>query len=72
MKDRIFIEFLNNNNERMLIDFNDIRCVQEGNSEHSKGYCKIFFFSDVNVQQWIKEDYNSVLNKIKMILKTLT
>ena len=69
MKDRRrFIEFLNNNNERMLIDFDDIRCVQEGNSDTSKGYCKIFFFSDVNVQQWVKDDYQNVVNKFKFIL----
>ncbi len=49
MKDRRFIEFVNNNNERMLIDFDDIRVIQEGNTDSSKGYCKIFFFSDVNV-----------------------
>jgi hypothetical protein len=72
MKDRRFIEFVNNNNERMLIDFDDIRVIQEGNTDSSKGYCKIFFFSDVNVQQWIKEDYNSVINKMKMILKITT
>jgi hypothetical protein len=72
MKDRRFIEFVNNNNERMLIDFDDIRAIQEGNTDSSKGYCKIFFFSDVNVQQWIKEDYDSVINKMKMILKITT
>lgn len=72
MKDRRFIEFVNNNNERMLIDFDDIRAIQEGNTDSSKGYCKIFFFSDVNVQQWIKEDYESVINKMKMILKITT
>ena len=72
MKDRRFIEFVNNNNERMLIDFDDIRGIQEGNTDSSKGYCKIIFFSNINVQQWIKEDYESVINKMKMILKITT
>ena len=65
---RNFIEFVNNQDERMLIDLNDIRLIQEGNTDTFKGYCKIFFYSDVNVQQWIKEDYDSIIKKLNEIL----
>lgn len=60
---RYFLEFINNKDLKILIDLNDIRFIQEG-GEHSKDYCKIFFYSDITISEWIKEDYNSVIEKI--------
>jgi hypothetical protein len=61
---RYFLQFINNKDRRILIDLNDIRFIEEG-GEHSKGYCKIFFYSDITISEWIKEDYDSVIEKIQ-------
>jgi hypothetical protein len=61
---RNFIEFINNKDVRILLDFNDIRAIEEG-PETSKEYCKIFFYSAINTFQWVKEDYDSIILKLK-------
>lgn len=67
----VFVEFVTNSKQRMLIDFYDIRGVMEGNTEADKGYCKIFFHSNVNTFQWIESDYESIVNKITAVLQSL-
>jgi hypothetical protein len=67
----VFIEFVTNTNQRMLIDFFDIRGVREGNAESDKGYCKIFFHSNVETFQWVKSDYEGLVNKMTAVLQSL-
>lgn len=62
--ERFFLEFINNKDCRVLIDLNDIKFIQEG-GEHSKGYCKIYFYSSSEIFEWVKEDYDSVILKLK-------
>ena len=58
-----FIEFTTSKDKRLLIDFNDIRAIEEG-GEHSPDYCKLYFYSSTNIQQWIKEDYDNVIQRL--------
>jgi hypothetical protein len=67
---RYFLEFINNKDCRILIDLNDIRFIEEG-GEHSKGYCKIFFYSDITISEWIKEDYDSIILKLQNYYENL-
>ena len=67
---RYFLEFVNNKNVRVLIDTTDIKFIQEG-SETSKGYCKIYFYSSAEIFEWINEDYDSVIEKLKNYYKNL-
>ena len=67
---RYFLEFVNNKNVRVLIDTADIRFIQEG-CEQSKGYCKIYFYSSTEIFEWINEDYDSVIEKLKNYYKNL-
>lgn len=62
--ERCFLEFTDNKDRRVLIDLNDIRYIEEG-GEHSKGFCRMYFYSDINAQVWIKSDYDNLLNKIQ-------
>jgi len=68
--ERYFLEFINNKDIRVLIDLNDIKFIQEGH-EQSKGYCKIYFYSDSETFEWIKEDYDSVILKLNNYYKNL-
>jgi hypothetical protein len=68
--DRFFLEFVNNKNVRVLIDTADIKFIQEG-GETSKGYCKIYFYSSAEIFEWINEDYDSVIEKLKNYYKNL-
>jgi hypothetical protein len=61
-----FIDFKTNRDKRILIDLNDIRAIEEG-GENSEGYCKIYFYSSTNIQQWIKEDYDNVIQRLLAI-----
>lgn len=61
-----FIDFTTNKNKRILIDLNDIRAIEEG-GEHSEGYCKLYFYSSTEIQQWIKEDYDNVIQRLLAI-----
>ena len=70
MKEIFFLEFINNKDCRVLIDLNDIKFIQEG-GEQSKGYCKIYFYSSPEIFEWIKEDYDSVIEKLKNYYKNL-
>lgn len=67
---RYFLEFINNKDQRILIDLNDIRFIQEG-GQNSKDYCKIFFYSDITISEWIKEDYDSVIEKLNNFFTNL-
>lgn len=62
--ERCFLEFTDNKDRRVLIDLYDIRYIEEG-GEHSKGFCRIFFYSDISTHVWIKSDYDNLLNKIQ-------
>ena len=61
---RYFLEFIDNKDRRVIIDLNDIRYIEEG-GEHSKEYCRMFFYSDTKAQVWIKSDYDNLINKIQ-------
>ena len=61
-----FIDFTTNRDRRILIDLNDIRAIEEGTIE-SDGYCKLYFYSSTNIQQWIKEDYDNVIQRLLAI-----
>lgn len=65
-----FLEFIDNKDRRVLIDLNDIRYIEEG-GEHSKGFCRMYFYSDIQVQVWIKSDYDNLINKIENFYKFL-
>jgi len=68
--ERYFLEFVNNKNLRVLIDTADIKFIQEG-GEQSEGYCKIYFYSSPEISEWIKEDYDSLIEKLKNYYKNL-
>jgi hypothetical protein len=68
--DRYFLEFVNNKNVRVLIDTADIKFIQEG-CKQSEGYCKIYFYSSAEIFEWINEDYDSVIQKLKVYFKNL-
>lgn len=61
-----FIDFTTNTNKRILIDLNDIRAIEEGGVD-SPDYCKLFFYSSTNIQQWIKEDYDNLIQRLLII-----
>jgi hypothetical protein len=61
-----FIEFTTNTNNRILIDLNDIRAIEDG-GELSPDYCKLYFYSSTNIQQWIKEDYDNLIQRLLII-----
>ena len=63
---RYFLEFISINEQRILIDLNDISRIQE-----SKENCKIFFYSDTTEYELIKENYNSVIDKLKNYFNNL-
>jgi hypothetical protein len=65
MKQR-FIDFTTNRDRKILIDLNDIRAIEEGTKE-SEGYCKLYFYSSTEIQQWIKEDYDNVIQRLLAI-----
>lgn len=67
---RYFLEFINNRDRRILIDLNDIKFIEEG-GENSKGYCKIFFYSDNSISEWVKEDYNSIIERLNNFYSNL-
>lgn len=67
---RYFLEFIDNKDRRVLIDLNDIRYIEEG-GEHSKGFCRMYFYSDIQAQVWIKSDYDNLINKIENFYKFL-
>jgi len=61
-----FIEFTTNENKKILIDLNDIRAIEDG-GEHSPDFCKLYFYSSTNIQQWVKEDYDNLVQKLILI-----
>jgi hypothetical protein len=63
---RYFLEFINLNEQRILIDLNDISRVEE-----SKENCKIFLYSEIYEYVLIKENYNIVIDKLKNYFNNL-
>ena len=61
-----FIDFTTNTNKRILIDLNDIRAIQEGGVD-SPGYCKLYFYSSTNIFEWVKEDYDNLIQRLLII-----
>ena len=47
------------NDKRILLNIKDIKAVLETDSG-----TKIIFYSDNNLFEWVKEDYDTVYNKI--------